>query len=147
MQNSRGDRESPWYVPHLMLTWAISFELARKVVFQSPIQYSMKTLGVLCILYGSKQSRFMCLALSCRFSCSQSTHCTGWSSWSYSLFTALSITGVWLLCCHYLSGPCSRIEPNAYQCWSQCCLTGASMLCRGRLLAGSWMESFPSGVS
>ena len=30
MQNSSGDIASPWYMPHLMLTWAIGFELASR---------------------------------------------------------------------------------------------------------------------
>ncbi len=32
MQNSSGDSASPWYMPHLMLTWGIGFELASRVL-------------------------------------------------------------------------------------------------------------------
>ena len=56
MQNSSGDSASPWYMPHLMLTWAIGFELASRVVFHISIEFWMKALRFLLILYSSRHS-------------------------------------------------------------------------------------------
>ncbi len=56
MQNSRGDRVSPWYIPHLMLTLPIGLELTFGVVFHSPTEFLMKALSVLLMLYSYKHS-------------------------------------------------------------------------------------------
>ena len=56
MLNSRGDRASPWYMLHLMLTWAICLELASREVIQNLIQFLMRALSVLMVLYSSKHS-------------------------------------------------------------------------------------------
>uniref|UniRef100_A0A3P9IF63 IQ motif and ubiquitin domain containing n=1 Tax=Oryzias latipes TaxID=8090 RepID=A0A3P9IF63_ORYLA len=56
MQNSSGDRASPWYIPHLMDTCASGFPLASRVVFHSFIEFPMKALRVLLMLYSSKHS-------------------------------------------------------------------------------------------
>ncbi len=46
MQNSRGDSAS-WFMPNLMVTCAIGFELASGVVLHSPVEFLVKVLSVL----------------------------------------------------------------------------------------------------
>ena len=76
---------SLWYMLHLILTWAIVLELASRVVFHNPIEFLTKPLSVLLILDASSIQVSMYVALSHRFSCSQSRQCTGQSFWCYSL--------------------------------------------------------------
>ena len=50
MQNSRGDRASPWLILHLMLTFAVGLEMASRVVFHSPTEFFLKALIVLLMM-------------------------------------------------------------------------------------------------
>ena len=56
VQNSKGDRASPQYIPDLMVTSAILFEFADKVVLQCDIDCFMKVPNLGPILYSLRHS-------------------------------------------------------------------------------------------
>lgn len=142
MVTSSRDSASPWYVSHLRVTWAIGFELNSGVVLHSLMEYFMKVLSVLLLLYSSKHSDIHVWS-QVRLSCTQSRQCTDWSVWPYSLgwLLCLSVAGAWLPWCYcrFLSEPCSCIEPCVYSFKHLWFRTEVSMCCRGRFLVCSWI--------
>lgn len=67
MQNSRGDRPSPWQILHLMVTYAIGLKLASEVVRYIPTEFLRMALRIQLILDYSRHPGSMCGALGIGF--------------------------------------------------------------------------------
>ena len=125
LQNSRGDKAPPWYMPHLMLTWAIGLELASRGVFNnSKFSSWWRLLVLFLILYSSKHSSIHpCVLFSHWLFCCLSRQCTAWSLATGVLTPLVSWpTPFWAL----------------FMYWSTCLAsrTGSSKLLRGWFLVG-----------
>ena len=103
----------PWYILHLMVTCATSFDSSRfLVVFHSPIAFLMKALSVVLMLH---LQAFQHPRLSFRIRFNSSSGQIGLPL-LYSLWWLMSISSYF----QFPSELCSFVEPCSYLYWLKC---------------------------